>query len=62
MNYQQIYMNEQKETGRMALATISNADTPSNKEMSRHLEMVKEDVNGLLLSNRYIRYRFRMAL
>ena len=40
-------MDEQKETGRMELATISNADTPSNKEMGRHLEMVKENIQQI---------------
>lgn len=42
-----IFMNEQKGTERMAFATISNADTPLNKEMDRHLEMVKEDVQRI---------------
>ncbi len=42
-----IFMNEQKGTERIAFATISNADTPSNKEMDRHLEMVKEDVQRI---------------
>lgn len=42
-----IFMNEQKGTERIAFATINNADTPSNKEMDRHLEMVKEDVQRI---------------